>query len=127
MSCLFLSFILLNPLRKKTAAYTWDMLHSWTGINIHDLAGPKINAPENGIYMNDNEHSKFGSFMFYFDKDKVSNTYLAKPYKSNIFPSIPILPTGKKCGWSKRPLGLRMERKLPMQRCQRIRSCRPHM
>src|SRR5260221_4530841 len=84
MSCLFLSFILLNPLRKKTAAYTWDMLHSWTGIDIHDLAGPKINAPENGIYMNDNEHSKFGSFMFYFDKDEVSNSYFAKPYNISL-------------------------------------------
>jgi hypothetical protein len=44
------------------------MLHSWTGIDISGLVGSQINSPENGIYMNDVDHSQFGSFLFYFDK-----------------------------------------------------------
>ena len=71
VSLIILVVHLLIFLEKKTATYTWDMLHSWTGIGITNLVGTQINSPENGIYMNEIDHSQFGSFLFYFDKDEV--------------------------------------------------------
>lgn len=64
------------PLSQSTsivnAAYTWDMLQSWTQIDLRGLVGAKITSPENGIYMTREDHDGFGSFEFYLDKEAVS-------------------------------------------------------
>ena len=36
------------------------------------LVGSNINSPTNAIYMTTAEHTAFGSFKFYLDKDVVS-------------------------------------------------------
>ncbi|KAH9046948.1 hypothetical protein EDB83DRAFT_2403959 [Lactarius deliciosus] len=49
-----------------SAARTWDMLQSWTRIN---FVGSNINSPTNAIYMTVTEHTRFGRFQFYLDKE----------------------------------------------------------
>ncbi|KAF8464939.1 hypothetical protein DFH94DRAFT_784376 [Russula ochroleuca] len=51
------------------AARTWDMLRSWTRIDFKTLIGSNINSPSNAIYMSTQEHSDFGHFLFYLDKE----------------------------------------------------------
>jgi len=51
---------------------TWDMLRSWTQIDIQKLTGDKINSPANAIYMSEDDHQAFCNLEFYFDKDTVS-------------------------------------------------------
>ncbi|KAF9028875.1 hypothetical protein BDZ89DRAFT_743398 [Hymenopellis radicata] len=51
------------------SARTWDMLRSWTSIDITRLVGHNINMPANGILMTADDHDAFGRFDFYFDKD----------------------------------------------------------
>ncbi|KAL9709395.1 hypothetical protein Ac2012v2_007131 [Leucoagaricus gongylophorus] len=53
------------------AAITWDMLRSWTGIDLGKLVGSKINTPENTILMCYDQHLDFGRYRWYLDK----NTY----------------------------------------------------
>ena len=53
------------------AAVTWDMLRSWTGIDLDKLVGSKINTPENAILMCREQHLSFGRFKWYLDKDAV--------------------------------------------------------
>ncbi|KAH8993395.1 hypothetical protein EDB92DRAFT_398703 [Lactarius akahatsu] len=48
---------------------TWDMLRSWTQIDLRTLIGPNIDSPANAIYMTTVEHSTFGHFEFYLDKE----------------------------------------------------------
>jgi hypothetical protein len=57
---------------QKDAARTWDMLRSWTQIDLMALVGSNINSPTNAIYMTMMEHIAFGQFQFYLDKDTVS-------------------------------------------------------
>ena len=57
-------------LQHKTAI-TWDMLRSWTGIDLDKLVGSKINTPENAILMCCEQHLDFGRFEWYLDKDAV--------------------------------------------------------
>ncbi|KAH8995218.1 hypothetical protein EDB86DRAFT_2922821 [Lactarius hatsudake] len=52
-----------------SAARTWDMLQSWTQINFKTLIGSNINSPTNAIYMTKVEHTNFGRFDFYLDKE----------------------------------------------------------
>lgn len=59
-------------MKQVDAATTWDMLQSWTNLDITQLTGHKINTPENVIYMTHTEHLAFGAFRFYFDADAVS-------------------------------------------------------
>ncbi|KAK7047909.1 hypothetical protein VNI00_006237 [Paramarasmius palmivorus] len=67
---------LLNRFEEKTdvtremreAAATWDMLKNWSSIDL-DTLGPNINTSENAICMNMHEHTAFGRFDFYLDKD----------------------------------------------------------
>ncbi|KAH8997209.1 hypothetical protein EDB86DRAFT_937136 [Lactarius hatsudake] len=51
------------------AARTWDMLQSWTRIDSKTLVGSNINSPTNAIYMTVTEHSMFGRFEFYLEKE----------------------------------------------------------
>ncbi|KAH9171032.1 hypothetical protein EDB89DRAFT_1973706 [Lactarius sanguifluus] len=51
------------------AARTWDMLPSWTRIDLKTLVGSNINSPTNAIYMTVTEHTRFGRFEFYLDKE----------------------------------------------------------
>ena len=60
------------PAPQHNAAIAWDMLRSWTGIDVAKAAGSKINAPENAILMTSGEHKGFGRFLWYLDKDAVS-------------------------------------------------------
>ena len=53
------------------AAITWDMLRSWTGINLGKLVGSKINTLENTILMCRDQHLDFGHYRWYLDKDTV--------------------------------------------------------
>jgi len=55
------------------------------------LVDSKVNSPENGVYMNDADHYKFGRFLFYFEK--VRDTCLLFFYylNRNSF-SVPDLP-----------------------------------
>ncbi|KAH9059036.1 hypothetical protein EDB87DRAFT_836873 [Lactarius vividus] len=55
--------------RQTSSARTWDMLQSWTQINFKTLIGSKINSPTNAIYMTKVEHTSFGHFDFYLDKE----------------------------------------------------------
>ncbi len=57
---------------QRDAARTWDMLQSWTQIDIKEVVGSNINSPTNALYMTNNEHLAFGHFRFYLDKDVVS-------------------------------------------------------
>ena len=57
-------------LQYKTAI-TWDMLRSWTGIDLDKLVRSKINTPENAILMCREQHLGFGRFKWYLDKDAV--------------------------------------------------------
>jgi len=68
------------------------MLHSWTGIGISGLVGTQINSPENGIYMNEIDHSQFGSFLFYFEKDEVRECLTDRHLKSNLYFPVPRYP-----------------------------------
>ncbi len=52
-------------------ARTWDMLRSWTQIDLEGLIGSNINSPTTAIYMTRNERAHFGSFRFYLDKEAV--------------------------------------------------------
>ena len=52
------------------AATTWDMLRSWTSIDIRKLTGSRMNDPENAILMNQNEHLWFGQFEFILTKTR---------------------------------------------------------
>ncbi|KAJ7094969.1 hypothetical protein C8R44DRAFT_581159, partial [Mycena epipterygia] len=56
----------------RDAANTWDILQSWTQIDLRELIGPKITSPPNGIYMTSDDHDNFGAFKFYLDKSTVS-------------------------------------------------------
>jgi hypothetical protein len=56
----------------REAANTWDILQSWTQIDLRGLAGSKITSPPNGIYMTSDDHDYFGAFKFYLDKSAVS-------------------------------------------------------
>lgn len=47
------------------------MLEHWTQIDFRNLAGLKISSPTNAIYMSKQEHSNFGDFIFYLDKEVV--------------------------------------------------------
>ena len=49
------------------------MLRSWSRIDFMALVGSNINSPTNAIYMTTSEHTAFGSFKFYLDKDVVSH------------------------------------------------------
>jgi hypothetical protein len=69
------------------------MLRSWTGIDISGLVGSQINSPENGIYMNDVDHSQFGSFLFYFDK--VEDSDIPHKYKVQMARSDYLLANGE--------------------------------
>ena len=53
------------------AAITWDMLRSWTGIDLGKLVGSKINTPENTILMCYDQHLDFGRYRWYLDKNTV--------------------------------------------------------
>jgi len=53
----------------RDAARTWDILQSWTQIDIKEVVGSKINSPANALYMTTSEHRAFGHFRFYLDKD----------------------------------------------------------
>ncbi|KAH9168292.1 hypothetical protein EDB89DRAFT_2074118 [Lactarius sanguifluus] len=55
--------------RQTSAARTWDMLQSWTQINFKTLIGSNINSPTNAVYMTKVEHTNFGRFDFYLDKE----------------------------------------------------------
>ncbi|KAJ7622994.1 hypothetical protein B0H17DRAFT_1112146 [Mycena rosella] len=57
----------------RDAAYTWDMLQSWTQIDLQGLVGSKITSPQNGIYMTSDDHDNFGAFKFYLDKAAFPN------------------------------------------------------
>ena len=48
------------------------MLQPWTGIDFKALVGLNIDTPTNDIYMSREEHSNFGIFDFYLDKEAVS-------------------------------------------------------
>jgi len=64
--------VLLNMLVQRDAAHTWDILQSWTQIDIKKVVGSNINSPTNALYMTTSEHRTFGHFRFYLDKDAVS-------------------------------------------------------
>jgi hypothetical protein len=49
------------------------MLECWTQIDFRKLVGTKISSPTNAIYMSKEEHSNFGEFVFYLDKEVVSS------------------------------------------------------
>ena len=53
------------------AIITWDMLRSWTGINLDKLVRSKINTLENAILMCCEQHIDFGHFKWYLNKDIV--------------------------------------------------------
>ena len=57
-------------LQHKTAII-WDMLQSWTGIDLDKLVRSKINTLENAILMCCKQHLSFGHFKWYHDKDVV--------------------------------------------------------
>ncbi|KAJ7434250.1 hypothetical protein B0H11DRAFT_2296353 [Mycena galericulata] len=52
----------------KDAARTWDMLQSWTTLDLEKLVGSKINSSANAIFMTADEHDSFGKFRFYLDE-----------------------------------------------------------
>jgi len=57
-------------LQHKTAI-TWDMLRSWTGIDLDKLVRSKINTPENAILIYCEQHLGFGCFKWYLNKNAV--------------------------------------------------------
>jgi hypothetical protein len=58
---------------QKAAAFTWEMLRAWTLLDFKTLIGSNINSSSNVIYMTGSDHSSFGRFMFYLDKEVVSH------------------------------------------------------
>jgi hypothetical protein len=88
-----LLFSHLTHLRRQTnAARTWDMLRSWTRIDFKTLIGSNINSPSNAIYMSTQEHSDFGHFLFYLDKEAVSHFRGDMFYRANTFFQYPDNP-----------------------------------
>ncbi|KZT63938.1 hypothetical protein DAEQUDRAFT_770143 [Daedalea quercina L-15889] len=75
------------------AALTWDMLRSWTSIDIDRLTGSNINTPANGIYMTTVELRAFGRFKFYFDKDAFPTT--PNKYKVRMLAAGRVLSNGQ--------------------------------
>ncbi|KAJ6530738.1 hypothetical protein B0H19DRAFT_1191955 [Mycena capillaripes] len=59
--------------KMRDAANTWDILQSWTQIDLRGLTGPNITSPPNGIYMTSDDHDYFGAFKFYLDKSAFPN------------------------------------------------------
>jgi len=53
------------------AAITWNMLQSWTGIDLDKLVRSKINTLENVILICHDQHLDFGHYRWYLDKDAV--------------------------------------------------------
>ncbi|KAH8993056.1 hypothetical protein EDB86DRAFT_2830278 [Lactarius hatsudake] len=64
----FDDFVISRP-EITNAARTWDMLQSWTRIDLKTLVGSNINSPMNAIYMTTTEHTMFRRFEFYLDKE----------------------------------------------------------
>ncbi|CAK5279108.1 unnamed protein product [Mycena citricolor] len=65
----------------RDAARTWDMLQSWTNLDLRKILGSKINSPANAIFMTAEEHHSFGRFRFYLDKQTypdIPNRYQAR-------------------------------------------------
>ncbi|KAJ3512886.1 hypothetical protein NLJ89_g3262 [Agrocybe chaxingu] len=61
-----------NPeFRQVDAARTWDMLHSWTRIDLESLLRQDINSPINAIYMTSEEHTAFGNSSFIWIKTRL--------------------------------------------------------
>ncbi|KAL9708936.1 hypothetical protein Ac2012v2_007752 [Leucoagaricus gongylophorus] len=58
-------------------ASTWDMLQSWTGIDLGKLVESRLNTPENAILMCRTQHLDFGRYEWYLDK----NAYPDNPNK----------------------------------------------
>ncbi|KAJ6600191.1 hypothetical protein B0H10DRAFT_2441155 [Mycena sp. CBHHK59/15] len=58
----------------KDAARTWDMLQSWTNLDLGKLVGSNINSPTNAIFMTADEHYSFGRFRFYLDEQAYPNS-----------------------------------------------------
>ncbi|KAK6974789.1 hypothetical protein R3P38DRAFT_3131507 [Favolaschia claudopus] len=52
----------------RDAASTWDILQSWTQLDLAGLRGDNITSPSNGIYMTSDDHDTFGAYKFYLDK-----------------------------------------------------------
>ncbi|KAJ7242608.1 hypothetical protein B0H12DRAFT_848942 [Mycena haematopus] len=57
----------------RDAANTWDILQSWTQIDLREPAGRETNTPQNGIYMTRDDHDNFEAFKFYLDKSVFPN------------------------------------------------------
>ncbi|KAJ7710848.1 hypothetical protein B0H17DRAFT_859167, partial [Mycena rosella] len=53
------------------AGRTWDMLQSWTTLDLEKFVGSKINSSANAIFMPADEHDSFGKFRFYLDEQAV--------------------------------------------------------
>ncbi|KAJ7053913.1 hypothetical protein C8F01DRAFT_1165290 [Mycena amicta] len=83
-----------NGVRFLDAATTWDMLRSWTKIDLDTLVGSKINSPENGIFMTRDDHDDFRAFKFYLDKSAFPEPENVNKYKAICLCSV--LSTGKK-------------------------------
>ncbi|KAK7032034.1 hypothetical protein VNI00_013402 [Paramarasmius palmivorus] len=75
---------------------TWDMLRSWTSLDIETLAGAKINDSTNAICMELSTHVAFGNFSFYFDGSVYPepNKYRIRSIKPNHY--LPLIMTREK-------------------------------
>ncbi|KAJ7049609.1 hypothetical protein C8F01DRAFT_1182500 [Mycena amicta] len=83
-----------NGVRLLDPATTWDMLGSWTKIDLDALVGSNINSPENGIFMTRDDHDYFRAFKFYLDKSAFPEPENVNKYKAICLRSV--LSTGKK-------------------------------
>jgi len=85
------------------------MLRAWTGVDVRQLVGSKINSPENCVYMNDADHSKFGRFLFYFEKVRDTCLLFYKLNRDTVL-STQISQTSTKWRWSNHAIDWAMEK-----------------
>ncbi|KAF8879713.1 hypothetical protein BD779DRAFT_1124475 [Infundibulicybe gibba] len=62
------------PPKQIDPTHMRDMLISWTNLDVEKLTGPNLNSPANAILMTLTEHSMFGNFQIYFDKEAYPTT-----------------------------------------------------
>ncbi|EGO02394.1 hypothetical protein SERLA73DRAFT_178312 [Serpula lacrymans var. lacrymans S7.3] len=82
------------PLKLTDAVRTWEMLQSWTQINIQKIDESGVSSPANAIYMTTTEHASFGRYSIYLDKEAVSHLRDDPFPPMAMFPSTLILLTG---------------------------------
>ena len=115
-SWIFLPFKPFTDFASQHRASTWDMLQSWTGIDLGKLVESRLNTPENAILMCRTQHLDFGRYEWYLDKNAVCcSSQLMIPYTNWLkIDSILIIQTSTRHKGLVQTIDLTLERSLSM-------------